>query len=41
MSVGLHCLADDTLGVYADWKIDYAPTHTSARKRLNSPTWRE
>jgi len=26
ISVGLRCLADGTLGVYADWKIDYSPT---------------
>ncbi|XTZ18145.1 hypothetical protein ACQSSU_12620 [Micromonospora echinospora] len=26
VSVGLRCLADGTLGVYTDWKIDYAPT---------------
>jgi hypothetical protein len=26
ISIGLRCLADGTLGVYADWKIDYSPT---------------
>ncbi|MCY1142010.1 hypothetical protein OWR29_28795 [Actinoplanes sp. Pm04-4] len=26
ISVGLRCLTDGTLGVYSDWKIDYAPT---------------
>ncbi|MFI6824315.1 hypothetical protein ACIBJE_25730 [Micromonospora sp. NPDC050187] len=26
VSVGLRCLADGALGVYTDWKIDYAPT---------------
>ncbi|MEV4640564.1 hypothetical protein AB0J80_24800 [Actinoplanes sp. NPDC049548] len=26
VSVGLRCLADGVLGVYADWKIDYSPT---------------
>ena len=26
ISIGLRCLADNTLGVYADWKIDYSPT---------------
>ncbi|MGA5305866.1 hypothetical protein ACPCHT_38645 [Nucisporomicrobium flavum] len=26
ISVGLRCLVDGTLGVYADWKIDYSPT---------------
>ena len=26
ISVGLRCLADGTLGVYTDWKIDYGPT---------------
>ncbi|HWS38004.1 MAG TPA: hypothetical protein VN408_35380 [Actinoplanes sp.] len=26
VSVGLRCLTDGTLGVYADWKIDYSPT---------------
>ncbi len=26
ISVGLRCLTDGTLGVYTDWKIDYAPT---------------
>ncbi|MBG0564373.1 hypothetical protein [Actinoplanes aureus] len=26
MSVGLRCLADNTLGVYADVKIDYSPS---------------
>ncbi|WP_430782373.1 hypothetical protein [Actinoplanes sp. G11-F43] len=26
ISVGLRCLADGTLGVYADWKIDYGPS---------------
>ncbi|WP_069166912.1 hypothetical protein [Nocardia altamirensis] len=25
ISVGLRCIADGTLGVYADWKIDYSP----------------
>ena len=24
--VALRCLQDGTLGVYADWKIDYSPT---------------
>jgi hypothetical protein len=23
---GLRCVTDGTLGVYGDWKIDYAPT---------------
>jgi hypothetical protein len=27
VSVGLRCLKDDTLGVYADTKIDYSPSH--------------
>jgi len=27
VSVGLRCLTDGRLGVYADWKIDYTPTH--------------
>ena len=26
ISVGLRCLTDNTLGVCADWKIDYEPT---------------
>jgi hypothetical protein len=26
ISVGLRCLADNTLGVYTDWKVDYLPT---------------
>lgn len=26
LSTGLRCQTDGTLGVYADWKIDYAPT---------------
>ncbi|WDZ84580.1 hypothetical protein [Micromonospora cathayae] len=26
ISLGLRCLTDGTLGVYTDWKIDYAPT---------------
>ncbi|SPL94568.1 unnamed protein product [[Actinomadura] parvosata subsp. kistnae] len=26
VSVGLRCLRDGSLGVYADWKIDYSPT---------------
>ncbi|GAA4587425.1 hypothetical protein GCM10023194_36280 [Planotetraspora phitsanulokensis] len=26
VSVGLRCLKDGGLGVYADWKIDYGPT---------------
>jgi hypothetical protein len=26
ISVGLRCVHDGTLGVYADWKIDYSPT---------------
>ncbi|WP_406084438.1 hypothetical protein OHA01_08275 [Micromonospora zamorensis] len=26
ISLGLRCLVDGTLGVYTDWKIDYAPT---------------
>lgn len=26
ISVGLRCLTDGALGVYTDWKIDYAPT---------------
>ena len=26
ISIGLRCPADSTLGVYADWKIDYSPT---------------
>lgn len=31
VSIGLRCLADGTLGVYADWKIDYGPsTHLLA-----------
>lgn len=25
--VGARCVADGRLGVYVDWKIDYAPTH--------------
>ncbi|MFI9643132.1 hypothetical protein ACIG87_24280 [Micromonospora sp. NPDC051925] len=27
ISVGLRCLRDGTLGVYADTKIDYSPSH--------------
>jgi hypothetical protein len=26
ISVGLRCLTDNTLGVYADWKINYGPS---------------
>lgn len=26
VSIGLRCRGDDTLGCYADWKIDYSPT---------------
>ena len=26
VSIGLRCLRDGILGVYTDWKIDYAPT---------------
>lgn len=26
ISIGLLCVQDGTLGVYADWKIDYSPT---------------
>jgi hypothetical protein len=26
VSLGLRCLRDGSLGVYADWKIDYSPT---------------
>lgn len=26
ISIGLRCLTDGTLGVYADWKVDYSPT---------------
>lgn len=26
VSVGARCIRDGTLGVYTDWKIDYAPT---------------
>jgi len=26
VSVGARCLSDGVLGVYTDWKIDYAPT---------------
>lgn len=26
ISVGLRCTQDGTMGVYADWKIDYGPT---------------
>ncbi|WP_250038263.1 hypothetical protein [Paractinoplanes maris] len=26
ISLGLRCLTDGVLGVYTDWKIDYAPT---------------
>jgi hypothetical protein len=26
ISVGVRCVDDGTLGVYADWKIDYSPT---------------
>jgi hypothetical protein len=26
ISIGLRCLADNTLGVYADWKINYSPS---------------
>jgi hypothetical protein len=26
VSIGARCLRDGTLGVYADWKIDYGPT---------------
>jgi hypothetical protein len=26
ISLGLRCLTDGVLGVYADWKIDYVPT---------------
>lgn len=32
VSVGLRCLADGVLGVYADWKIDYGPTDTLYRQ---------
>lgn len=26
VSIGLRCLRDGSLGVYADWKIDYSPS---------------
>lgn len=26
ISIGLRCLTDGAVGVYADWKIDYSPT---------------
>ncbi|MEV4479696.1 hypothetical protein [Micromonospora coxensis] len=26
ISLGLRCIQDGTVGVYADWKIDYGPT---------------
>jgi hypothetical protein len=26
ISIGLRCLTDNTLGVYADWKINYGPS---------------
>lgn len=26
VSIGARCVRDGTLGVYADWKIDYGPT---------------
>ncbi|MEU7836834.1 hypothetical protein [Nonomuraea sp. NPDC049129] len=26
VSIGLRCLKDGSLGVYADWKIEYSPT---------------
>jgi hypothetical protein len=26
ISLGLRCVQDGTLGVYADWKVDYSPT---------------
>lgn len=27
MTVGLRCQKDGAVEVYADWKIDYGPTH--------------
>jgi hypothetical protein len=32
VSVGLRCTTDGTLGVYADWKIDYSPTNALFEK---------
>ena len=32
ISVGLRCLKDDTLGVHADTKIDYSPSHHLLRQ---------
>jgi hypothetical protein len=26
ISIGLRCLTDNTLGVYADWNINYGPS---------------
>lgn len=26
VNIGARCVRDGTLGVYADWKIDYGPT---------------
>ncbi|MFB4283853.1 hypothetical protein ACBJ59_51740 [Nonomuraea sp. MTCD27] len=26
VSIGLRCISDGSLGVYADWKIDYSPS---------------
>jgi hypothetical protein len=26
ISIGLRCLTDNTLGVYAEWKINYGPS---------------
>jgi hypothetical protein len=40
ISVGLRCLADDnTLGVYADWKVNYSPSgHLVSRHSRNQAT---
>jgi hypothetical protein len=35
VSLGLRCVQDGTLAVYADWKIDYSPTgHLLSRTHL-------
>jgi hypothetical protein len=26
ISIGIRCLTDNALGVYADWKINYGPS---------------
>ena len=32
ISIGLRCLTDNTLGVYADWKINYGPRAISSAR---------